>query len=507
LKDINNLGAGSTSGQILSSFSYSYNLTGEIKTWQQQLDNTPSDAKTYSMGYDGDSELQGVTMTAGTNGFDGLTANQSVTYGYDAAGNRTTESTPSHVNAFNTNNLNQLTSITPKPLNISGATNRSASVTVNGQGVTENSSFSYATTLTPANGTSTPLTITEVAANDGTVNAINSTIPNTQPYTYDANGNLIQDEQKTYTWDARNRLVQINFIKSQPATMADNIVMTYDSLDRRVSIIENHGSTILNAKTFVWCWTHLCQQRDITGHTAINQFFAQGEQINGINYFYTFDHLGSVREMTDSAGVVHANYDYDSFGRQTKLSGDLDSDFGYTGFYEEKTAGLDLAWFRVYDFNKGRWLSRDPMGEGIGPNLYNYLENNTLDSFDPFGLCSGSGGGGSPNSPIVAPSGPADPLSPGPLPQYPPPPFEPFWYPPPYLPPSGPADPMPPWNFPPRPFKPWLYRPPPWWAQPVYEDVGDFDWPFAGGYHTEPYNTPPTGVPEVNTTPLQCGPP
>ncbi len=157
LKDINNLGAGTTSGQTLSSFSYSYNPTGEIKTWQQQLDNTPADAKTYSMGYDGDSELLGVTMTSGASGFDGLTANQSVTYGYDASGNRTTESTPSHVNTFNTNNLNQLISITPKPLNLSGATNRAAAVTVNGQGVTENISFSYATTLTPASGASTPL--------------------------------------------------------------------------------------------------------------------------------------------------------------------------------------------------------------------------------------------------------------------------------------------------------------------------------------------------------------
>jgi RHS repeat-associated protein len=163
--------------------------------------------------------------------------------------------------------------------------------------------------------------------------------------------------------------------------------MTYDGIGRMVSITELHGTTTITAKTFVWCNQYLCQTRDSTGHSVTNQFFTTGEQINGTNYYYTKDHLGNVREMTDSGGVVHASYDYDIFGRQTKISGDLDSDFGYTGFYVEKTICLDLTWFRAYDSEKGRWLSRDPMGEGIGPNLYNYVKNDVINIFDPLGLC------------------------------------------------------------------------------------------------------------------------
>ncbi len=73
-------------------------------------------------------------------------------------------------------------------------------------------------------------------------------------------------------------------------------------------------------------------------------------------------------------------------GRQVVLSQAVTADFGYTGFYQERAACLDLTWFRAYDANKARWLSRDPLGEGLGPNLYNYVGNNILGWVDPSGL-------------------------------------------------------------------------------------------------------------------------
>ena len=222
---------------------------------------------------------------------------------------------------------------------------------------------------------------------DGTAKINKYSAPNTQPFIYDANGNLIQDDQKIYSWDAQNRLISISYLGQQPATVADNIVMSYDGNGHRVSITEQHGNTVLTAKTFVWCGTQVCQERDVTGRTVSKQFFGHGEQVNGINYYYTKDHLGSVRELTDSNGAVQANYDYDGFGRQTKLSGSLDSSFGYAQLYVEKTLCLNLTWFRAYDPEKGRWLRRDPAGELIGPNLYAYVKNHTVTSTDVMGLC------------------------------------------------------------------------------------------------------------------------
>ncbi len=98
------------------------------------------------------------------------------------------------------------------------------------------------------------------------------------------------------------------------------------------------------------------------------------------------DHLGSIRELTDSTGAVRARYDYDPYGKRTKLSGDLDAQFGFTGFYYHARSGLNLALYRAYDFSTGRWLSRDPIGEEAGTNLYNYVANDPMMKIDRLGL-------------------------------------------------------------------------------------------------------------------------
>ena len=208
----------------------------------------------------------------------------------------------------------------------------------------------------------------------------------TDQCTIDGNGNLIRDDQKIYTWDGLNRLIQVSYINPQPVTVADTIQMSYDGLGRRVGITELHSGTVLTAKTFVWCEGQLCQERDVTGKTVTKRFFVQGEQISGVNYYYTKDHLGSVREMTDSSGNVQGEYGYNPYGRQVQLGGTMTADFGYTGFYQERAANLDLTWFRAYDAEKGRWLSRDPGGESAGINLFAYVINNTMGKVDTLGL-------------------------------------------------------------------------------------------------------------------------
>ncbi len=53
---------------------------------------------------------------------------------------------------------------------------------------------------------------------------------------------------------------------------------------------------------------------------------------NPVKFFYTRDHLGSIREVTDSTGTVVARYDYDAWGKQVATLGNITaSDFGYTG--------------------------------------------------------------------------------------------------------------------------------------------------------------------------------
>jgi RHS repeat-associated protein len=64
----------------------------------------------------------------------------------------------------------------------------------------------------------------------------------------------------------------------------------------------------------------------------------------------------------------------------------MNCDFGFTGHYFHAPSGLFLAVFRAYDPNIGRWLSRDPMAEKGGINLYAYVGNGPITFIDPLGL-------------------------------------------------------------------------------------------------------------------------
>jgi RHS repeat-associated protein len=105
------------------------------------------------------------------------------------------------------------------------------------------------------------------------------------------------------------------------------------------------------------------------------QVFQQGQYQSGSAYFYTRDHLGSIREMTDSSGTIVARYDYDPWGRVNTVIGTNKPDLNFTGLYNHAKSGLDMATYRVYDPDLGRWLSRDPVGESGGTNLFAYVQN------------------------------------------------------------------------------------------------------------------------------------
>jgi RHS repeat-associated protein len=185
----------------------------------------------------------------------------------------------------------------------------------------------------------------------------------------------------TFEWDAANRLVAINYSHS-----GDRTEFAYDGLSRRTKIVESDGDT----KTFVWGGNTIAEERDATGDNVTKRFFAEGEQRLGGgdagNYYYSRDHLGSVREVTDASGTVQAQYDYDAWGNQVVVTGNMSFDFGYTGHYRHAASNLYLALYRAYDPAMGRWISRDPIAENGGFNLYAYVHNNSVNQWDPLGL-------------------------------------------------------------------------------------------------------------------------
>jgi RHS repeat-associated protein len=143
-------------------------------------------------------------------------------------------------------------------------------------------------------------------------------------------------------------------------------------------------------KNFVWCGNQICEERDSTGSTVTKRFFAEGEQrVGGSdagNYYYSRDHLGSIREVTDSTGALKSQFDYDAWGNSVVVSGNMNVDFGYTGEYFHAPSSMNLSKYRAYNPTLGRWISRDPIGEGGGINLYGYVGNEPLLRVDPLGL-------------------------------------------------------------------------------------------------------------------------
>ncbi len=373
LSEIKNLGP---SAAALSKFNSTYDPVGNIRTWTQQVGMGGS--QYYDLGYNRADELMTAPLRDAATG----AMVKPYTYRYDAAGNRTSEQVDNGVTTAALNNLNQITGYSAGgAMTLEGTVGEPATMTVGGKPVPVdvNNRFKAAVTVVPGSN-SIPITATDGSGNLTSKTAQITVSGSSSTLTYDFNGNLTGDGVKTYEWDVANRLLAINYVGGSNRTE-----FAYDAMNHRTQIVEKTGSTINSTKKFVWIGNSPVEERD-GSDTVTKRFFREGEQIGGTTYLFTKDHLGSIREMVDTSGVVQARYAYDPYGRRTKLSGSLEADFGFTGHYYHAPSALHLALYRAYDANKGRWLSRDPIGETVSLNLYGYVDNNPIEFSDPLGL-------------------------------------------------------------------------------------------------------------------------
>jgi RHS repeat-associated protein len=200
-------------------------------------------------------------------------------------------------------------------------------------------------------------------------------------FQYDANGNRIEDETRTYQWDAENRLIGIGY-KDAPQRKT---AFQYDGKGRRVATLETDGTKQTETR-HTWCGDRICQARNGKDE-VLAYYFDEGEYRpqSGEQRYYAKDHLGSVRDTLDETGANLARYDYGPYGNFLGQPAQPPV-FGYAGMRYHAPSGLYLTKFRAYDPETGRWLSRDPIGEAGGINLYGYVGGNPISYHDPLGL-------------------------------------------------------------------------------------------------------------------------
>src|SRR5258706_16135038 len=105
-------------------------------------------------------------------------------------------------------------------------------------------------------------------------------------------------------------------------------------------------------------------------------------------YYPFYDGNGNVMGLTNSSGAVVASYEYDPFGNLLDSTGpaaDVNPFLFSTKYYDKDTRLYDYG-LRYYSPELQRWLSRDPIQEDGGLNVYAFVGNDPVNFVDPVGL-------------------------------------------------------------------------------------------------------------------------
>jgi RHS repeat-associated protein len=359
--------------------SYTYYADGQVETI------TSSNANGASVAYSYD-DLDRLSTVVDNN----LPGQNTTTYSYDPASNVATVATPNGLTStFTYDMLNRLTELSTPPvadykytLGLTG--NRTGSTEQGGRTLNwsydgiyrltnetiasdpggNNGSVSYG--LDPVgNRTSANSTFSNLSPGFGTYNADDEV----SSESYDLNGNTIIAGGVSYTYDSQNHMMTAS-------GNGKSISMIYDAFGNRV------------AKTVNGVTTQYLVEDDVNptglpqvieelsgpiGSGVVTRTYTYGLQrisenlspsLTGNNTwtpsFYVYDGSGSVRQLTNSAGVATDEYEYDAYGNSFTKTGTTPNNYLYRAEQFDSDLGLYYLRARYYNPNTGRFMSRDP---------------------------------------------------------------------------------------------------------------------------------------------------
>jgi RHS repeat-associated protein len=392
----------------ISQLDYTYDANGNVLT------RAPAGGSAVAYTYDDDGRM--VTAVSG---------GQTTSYAYDAAANEITATLPAgngYVESRTYDNAGRLTEVK------------------NQKGATILSKSTY--TLDPVGNRSTIVTTTGATtltydADDRLTQACYTVActgsDNFRRYTYDDVGNRLTEVSAagttTYTYDVLDQLVSssgvggnvsytFNLDGDQTASGAQT--MTYDLAHRLKTLtsgsttttytyagdgarVEASTGTQASKKTrFVWDLNRPVPElvRELDGNNALIREYQYGLDLLSMKsgsstYYFHHDGLGSVTNLTSSAGVTQWTYDYHPFGvarTTTKNSNQAPSNtVQFAGEYLDAT-GLYYMRARQYAPSTGRFLSVDPKVQPASKSYYAayaYSRDNPVTFVDPMGRDTG----------------------------------------------------------------------------------------------------------------------
>jgi RHS repeat-associated protein len=339
----------------------------EFRSWTRDPDT--GQVLTYAQDASGDTRTTALTWNATGRLQSETTGGTTRTYGYDPAGQLTSEVVGDPGTGDDT--LYAYDTLGRREALIQGDT-----------------TTTYAWTLETTTSSALQLTITEKGTN--TVQ------------TYDQAGRLAEsdgpNEDVAYTYDTRGLPVQIDTVDGVGTTTQDR---TYAGNRTLVGIDTTEPGPITTSTDLVWDHTTpgVPQIGTLTTDADTHRlaYGPEGrigaEDPNSDSLVLPVDHLGSTIHTTETADIAHANrYDPSGEARGPAYAG-VDPTFGYRG--ELVVANQVHLRARDYQPGLGGFISADPLGGVDGSttvgNRHHYVNNDPLNLVDPSGLSPGDG--------------------------------------------------------------------------------------------------------------------
>jgi RHS repeat-associated protein len=342
-------------------------------------------------------------------------AGQQTEYGFDSIGNRNyaksggdSQGVSLRQSNYTPNSLNQYSQRTnPGAVDVTGTADSAATVTVNDQPAYRKGTY-FHTALAVNNATGPAnVQVSVVGVKNGAgangedaVTTEGGSVfvpPAVESYAYDADGNLVQDGRWQYAWDAENRLVSMQALGGVPDAAKRRLDFVYDYTGRRVQKNVygwSAGAYQLTSVTkFVYDGWNLIAELD-GNNNPIRSYAWGGSELllasgGGNTYQVGADGNGNVVSLVKaSTGTSSASYEYDPFGQTLKSTGEYanQNPFGFSTKYLDQETGLIYYGHRFYNPQAGRWISKDPIGEDGGSNVYGFINNDGVNRSDYLGL-------------------------------------------------------------------------------------------------------------------------